>query len=102
MNSSSVPTFATFQKIGYFWIQIKVAWKQFATESFFIFVDIFQYFRETSNLLLPPVVLQTDVTALQTQRGLGIFGQKMALSDSLVQQFLWKNRKHGIFEVLFQ
>ena len=24
-SSSSVPTFATFQKIGYFWIQIKVA-----------------------------------------------------------------------------
>ena len=40
-SSSSVPTFATFQKIGYFWIQIKVAQKQLATESFFIFVDIF-------------------------------------------------------------
>ena len=24
-NSSSVPTFATFQKIGYIWIQIKIA-----------------------------------------------------------------------------
>ena len=41
-------------------------------------------------------------TAFQTQRGLGIFGQKMAPSDSLVQRFLWKNRKNGIFEVLFQ
>ena len=50
----------------------------------------------------PPILLQTDVTALQTQRGLGIFGQKMAPSDSLVQRFLWKNRKNGIFEVLFQ
>ena len=48
------------------------------------------------------VVLQTDVTALQTQRGSGIFGQKMAPSDSLVQRFLWKNRKNGIFEALFQ
>ena len=47
------PLFSTFQKIGYFWIQIKVAWKQLATESFFIFVDIFQYFKETANLLLP-------------------------------------------------
>ena len=47
------PLFTTFQKIGYFWIQIKVAQKQLATESFFIFVDIFQYFRETSNLFLP-------------------------------------------------
>ena len=47
----------------------------------------------------PPVVLQTDGTALQTQRGLGILGQKMAPSDSLVQRFLWKN---GIFEALFQ
>ena len=46
--------------------------------------------------------MQTDVTALQTQRGLGIFGQKMAPSDSLVQQFLWRNRKNGIFEALFQ
>ena len=50
----------------------------------------------------PPVVLQTEVTALQTQRGLGIFGQKLAPSDSLVQRFLWKNRKNGIFEALFQ
>ena len=50
-NSSSVPPFATFQKISYFWIQIKV--KQLATEPFSIFVESFQYFRETSNLLLP-------------------------------------------------
>ena len=73
-----------------------------ATESFFIFVDIFQYFRETSNYCYPLVVLQTDVTALQTQRGLDIFGQKTAPSDSLVQRFLWKNKKNGIFEELFQ
>ena len=46
--------------------------------------------------------MQTDVTALQTQCGLGIFGQKMAPSDSLAQRFLWKNRKNGIFEPLFQ
>ena len=26
----------------------------------------------------------------------------MAPSDSIVQRFLWKNRKNGIFEVLFQ
>ena len=38
----------------------------------------------------PPVFLQTDVTALQTQRGLGIFGQKTAPSNSPVQRFLWK------------
>ena len=36
-----------------FFIQIKVASKQLATELFFIVVDNFQYFRETSNLLLP-------------------------------------------------
>ena len=36
------------------------------------------------------------------QRGLGIFGQKMAPSDTLVQRFPWKNRKNGIFEALFQ
>ena len=47
----------------------------------------------------PLVFLQTDVTALQTQRGLVIFGQKTAPSNSLVQRFLWKNR---IFEALFQ
>ena len=46
--------------------------------------------------------MQTDVTALQTQRALGTFGRKMAPSDSLVQRFLWKNRKNGIFEALFQ
>ena len=101
MSSSLVPTFATFQKIGYFWIQIKVAWKQLATESFFTFVDILQYFKETSNHFYPPVVLQTGI-ALQTQRGLGIFGQKTAPSNSHVQRFLWKNRKNGIFEALFQ
>ena len=28
--------------------------------------------------------------------------KKMAPSDSLVQRFLWKNRKNGIFEALFQ
>ena len=50
----------------------------------------------------PPVFLETDVTALQTQRRLGIFGQKTAPSDSLTQRFLWKNRKNGIFEGLFQ
>ena len=47
-------------------------------------------------------LLETNVTALQTQRGLGIFGEKMAPSDSLVQRFLWKNRKNGTFEALFQ
>ena len=65
-------------------------------------MDIFQYFRETSNLFQSPVFLQTDVTALQTQRGLGIFGLKTAPSNSLVQRFLWKNRKNGIFEALSQ
>ena len=58
--------------------------------------------RRHRTYVYPPVVLQTDVTALQTQRGLGIFGQKMAPSDSPVQRFLWKNRKNGIFEALFQ
>ena len=57
MSSSSVGyfwylgIFAIFQKIGYFWIQLKVVYKQLVTESVFIFVDIFQYFRETPNLL---------------------------------------------------
>ena len=50
----------------------------------------------------PPVVLQTDVTALQTQRCLGIFGQKMVPLDPLEKRFLWKNRENGIFEALFQ
>ena len=75
------------------------------TESFFILVDI------SGRLLLGtfqgdyshhPVFLQTDVTALQTQCDLGIFWPKTAPSNSLVQQFLWKNRKSGIFEALFQ
>ena len=52
-SSSLVPTFATFQKIRYVLIQIKVAKKQLITESSFIFVNTFQYFRETLNLLSP-------------------------------------------------
>ena len=47
------PLFATFQKIGYFWIQIKMPQKQLTAESCFIFVDIFEYFRETWNQFLP-------------------------------------------------
>ena len=100
-NSSSVPIFSTFQKIGYFWIQIKVAWKQLAIESIFSWT-FSNISRKHGTYFYPPVVLQTDVTALQTQRGLGIFSQKMAPSDSFVQRFLWKNRKNGIFEALFQ
>ena len=92
-NSSSVPTFCNFSENSYFWIQIKVAQKQLATESFFILVDIFQYFRETSNLFLP--------SSLPANRGynpsnttmFGHFWPKTAPSDSLAQQFLWKNRK---------
>ena len=53
LNVTRYPPFATFQKIDYFFIQIKVVQKRLVTESFFIFVDIFQYFRETSNLFLP-------------------------------------------------
>ena len=44
----------------------------------------------------------TDFTALQTQHGLGIFGQETAPSDSPVQWILWKNRIFEIFEALFQ
>ena len=61
------------------------------TESFFLFL------RTISNIsgrhqtyFHPPAFLQTDVTAFQTQRVLGISGQKMAPSNSLVQQLLWK------------
>ena len=101
-SSSSLPTFATLQKIGYFWIQIKVAQKQLATESFIIFVHIFQYFRETSNLLLLSCRPSNKCYSPSSTTCLGHFWPKMAPTDSLVQWFLWKNRKNGIFGALFQ
>ena len=39
------PLFAAFQKIGYFSIQIEVAWKRLATESFFYFRGHFPIFQ---------------------------------------------------------
>ena len=69
------------------------------TESFFFSWTISNTSGRHRTYFHLPVFLQTDVTALQTQRGLGIFGQKTAPSGSHVQRFLWKNR---IFEVLFE
>ena len=53
-SSSLVPTFCNFSENTLsVLIQIKVGKKQLITESFFIFVNAFQYFRETLNLLSP-------------------------------------------------
>ena len=49
----------------------------------------------------PPVFMQTDVTALQTQRGLGIFAKKPRHQTLLYSGFS-ENRKHRLFEALFQ
>ena len=88
-----VSNFCNFSENRSFSVQIKVAWKQLVTESFFIVKDNFQYISGRHlTYFHPPVFLQIDVTALQTQRGLGIFGQKPAPSNSPAQRFLWKNR----------
>ena len=70
---------------------------------FFLFLWTFSNISGRHRTFFHPLVfLQTNITALQTQRGLGIFGQETAPSNSLVQRFLWKNRKNRIFEALFQ
>ena len=101
-SSRSVPTFCNFQKVGYFWVQIKVARNSLQLNHFLFSWTFSNISWRHRTYFYPPVVLQKDVTALQTQRGLAFFGQKIAPSDSLVQRFLWKNRKNGIFEALFQ
>ena len=96
------PLFATFQKKGYFWIQIKVHRNSWQLNHFLFSWTFSNISGRHRTYSYPPVFLQTDITALQTQRGLGIFGQKTTPSDSLTQRFLWKNKKNGIFEPLFQ
>ena len=65
-------------------------------------MDIFQYFRETSNLLLPSCRPANRCYSPSNTTWFGYFWPKMAPSDPLVQRILWKNTKNGIFEALFQ
>ena len=52
-SSSSVPTFCNFSENMLFLDSNLISIETVGNWIIFIFVDIFQYFRETSNLLLP-------------------------------------------------
>ena len=71
------------------------------TELFFTVVDNYQSFRGGGHRTYfhPPVFLQTDITALQTQRGLAIFDKKKlgAINPHLYSAFSGK-----VFEALFE
>ena len=82
---------------------MKVAWKQLATESFFIFMDIFQYFRGTSNLLLSSCRPANRCYSPSNTPWFGHFWPKNdAIRLACTAVSLEKNRKNGIFEPLFQ
>ena len=93
-----VPNFRNFSEKRLFFIKIKVAQKQLVTDSFFIFVDIFQYFRETSPSRLPA----NRCYSPSHTTWFGHFWPKNGAIKLSCTAVSLENRKSRIFEALFQ